>query len=287
MIAFDASDENPIHHEFTLLEKVPGVSVETIYDRLDDTQKELLVRQLTEYLVELHYHGWDHAGGLSTNPAGNVVPGRIVAENFFQAPKIATYWGTNETVDSLNPKGPYDTYTDFVKGHMKQYIRNILLHPSLEWMRDLVPRLLAFNSFLDQRPSLNDTRYILTQRDLHFGNVMCDPTTHRIIAILDWEFATVLPLPLWTPGGGFLWNGRHSTEGLAEQKRLYNVFEQVCANRDLTLLGDFEPRTPYDTIKRVLNHIQAIVEVCPRGQKEDAARDWRRLAEEGLGKLDV
>ncbi|KAI1781294.1 kinase-like domain-containing protein [Hypoxylon cercidicola] len=268
VIAFDASDDNPIRHEFTLLEKVPGVSVDTIYDSLDDAQKKFLVRQLTEYLIELRRHGWNHAGGLSMDPAGNVVPGRIVAENFFQAPEIAEYWGINETIHSLNPNGPFDTYTSYMRG--------------------VVPRLLAFNSLLDQwAGELNVTRYILTQRDLHFGNVMCDPSTAQITSILDWEFAVVLPLPLWTPGGGFLWNGQHTTEGLAEQRRLCEVFEQVCAELDPALLGDFEPKLPHDNIKKILNYVRAIVEVCPRGQKADAARDWWKLAEETLSKLGV
>ncbi|XXG96896.1 hypothetical protein Hte_003187 [Hypoxylon texense] len=286
VIAFDASDENPIEHEFTLLEKVPGVSVDTIYDSLDDTQRKFLVSQLTEYLIELHRHEWNHAGGLSMDLAGNVVPGRIVAENFFLAPEIAKYWTSDETVDSLNPKGPYETYTSHVKGNIEQYIRNILVHESLAWMRDLVPRLQVFISLLDQRADeLNDTRYILTQRDLHFGNVMCDSSTAQITAVLDWEFAVVLPLPLWTPGGGFLWNGQHTTDGLLEQKRLYHVFEQVCAERDPKLLEDFNPKAPHDSIKKVLNYIRAIVEVCPRGQKAEAAREWRKMAEQSLDEL--
>lgn len=224
-MSFDASEDNPIHHEFILFQKAQGVSVDTIFDSLDDAMKEFLVSQLTDYLIELHQHGWNHAGGLSIDLTGKVVPSQVVAENFWQAAEIVEYWGPDEIVDSLNPKGPFNTYTSYAKGHINQYIRNISTHDSLEWMRDLIPRLVAFSSMLDLRADeLNDTRYILTQKDLHFGNVICDPTTARITAILDWEFAAVLPLPLWNPGNCFLWNSRNTQERIAEQKRFKKVF---------------------------------------------------------------
>ncbi|KAI5926459.1 kinase-like domain-containing protein [Camillea tinctor] len=288
IIAFDASENNPIGHEFILLEKAPGVSVDSIYSSLDDAKLEYLVSQLLEYLIDLHRYEWGHAGGLGIDHTGSVVPGRLVVETFWQAPEISGYWGSEETVDSLNPCGPYKTYTEYVKAHMKQYIRNIQKHNSLEWMRDMTPRLKAFNQMLDLRAEeLNDTKYILTHRDLHFGNIMCNPDTTQITAVIDWEFAAVLPLPLWSPGGGFLWNGQNSPAGLAERRRLYTVFEKLCGERYPALLRDFETRPPHDAIKNVLNYVRAIVEVCPRGEKADAARGWRETVESALSKLGV
>ncbi|KAI0181213.1 hypothetical protein GGR52DRAFT_567447 [Hypoxylon sp. FL1284] len=191
-----------------------------------------------------------------------------------------------ETLQNHHP--PLSYYTSYVKRHIEQYVRNILAHESLAWMRDLVPILRAFNMLLARRADeLNDTRYVLMQRDLHFGKIMCDPITARITAILDWEFAAVLPLPMWTPGNAFLWNGQQTAEGLSEQKHLYGVFEQMCGRRDGALLEDFSSKAPHDTIKGVFNYVRAIVEVCPRGQKAEGAREWRRFAEEALGTLGI
>ncbi|KAI1085552.1 hypothetical protein F5B20DRAFT_575064 [Whalleya microplaca] len=270
VIAFDATEDNAIGYEFTLLEKAQGVSVDTIYDSLDDAKKEFIVNQLTGYLIDIHHHDWNHAWGLSIDHKGKVIPGRVMAETFWQAPEIEEYWSPDETVDSLNPKGPYDTYTSYVKGHIGQYIQNILKHDSLRWMRDLIPRLESFNSI-----------------DLHFGNVMCDPLTAQITAILDWEFSAVLPLPLWSPGGGFLWNGQETPEGMTEQKRLYNVFESLCAERGPDLLKDFATTAPHGAIKTVFNYVRAIVEVCPRRQKGAMVGDWRKIVEASLSELSV
>ncbi|KAI1869664.1 uncharacterized protein JN550_005645 [Neoarthrinium moseri] len=290
VVRFDATENNAIGHEFTLLEKVDGVSVDSIYDGLEDWKKESLVRQLAGYLMELRCREWDHCGGLQLNQRGVPVPGRVVAETFWQGPELARYWPGNESVDSLNVGGPYTSYTAYVRGHIDQYIRNMEKHDSLEWMRDLIPRLYAFLIYLDQHAAtLNDTRYILTQRDLHFGNIMCDPETATVQAVLDWEFSEVLPLPLWSPGSGFLWNAKQTPESMTEQSRMYGVFTKLCKAHWPDLLSDFEVKKemPHKAISTILNFVRAVVEVCPRGQKADAARDWRKTAEMALTELGV
>ncbi|KAK9772047.1 putative Aminoglycoside phosphotransferase domain-containing protein [Seiridium cardinale] len=292
IVRFDATEDNAIGYEYTLLEKVHGVSIDTIYDTLDDAKLKHLIDQLTDYLIDLHRHEWHHSGGLSLDESGKIVPGRVLAETFWQGPEIAEYWGSDETVDSLNVCGPFSSYTAYVMGHIEQYIRNIEIHQSLEWMRDMIPRLGAFMAFLNDRSAeLDGTRYILTHKDLHFGNIMCDPRTLQITAVLDWEFAAVLPLPLWSPGGGFLWSAKdESQESLLERDRLFqDIFTTLCGERDPGLLSDFNVKTqmPHKAILRVLNFVRAIVEVCPRGQKLDRAREWRITVEEALAELGV
>lgn len=291
VVRFDSSEDNAIGYEFILLEKVQGVSIDKIYDNLDDGKLEKLISQLTEYLVELHRHEWNHAGGLSIDDDNKIVPGRVLAENFWQGPEIAEYWGEAEDVDSLNVHGPYDTYTDYIRSHIQQYIRNIEKHTSLDWMRDLIPKLAAFNAYLnDHANELNKTKYIFTHRDLHFGNIMCNPDTLQITAILDWEFAVVLPLPLWTPGGGFLWSAKDGDEALAERDRLFkDIFSKICRDRSPSLLSDFDVKhqPPHKAIVEVLNFTRGIVEVCPRRRQIGSARAWRANVEEALGELGI
>ena len=44
---------------------------------------------------------------------------------------------------------------------------------------------------------------------------------------------------------------------------------------------------PHATISKVLNNIRAIVEVCPRNERAEEAREWRKAAEEAMDKLGV
>ncbi|BDD56437.1 hypothetical protein MAP00_001894 [Monascus purpureus] len=54
IIRYGASEANVIWHGFMLLEKAPGVSVDTIYDDLSADSKRSLVDRLTEFLIQLH-----------------------------------------------------------------------------------------------------------------------------------------------------------------------------------------------------------------------------------------
>ncbi|KAL3965235.1 hypothetical protein ACCO45_002239 [Purpureocillium lilacinum] len=54
---------NPLGREFTLLEWVPGRSVDRMYTRMTEAAKVRLVQQLTDYLVEMNKFEWHHVGG--------------------------------------------------------------------------------------------------------------------------------------------------------------------------------------------------------------------------------
>ncbi|KAI1375823.1 kinase-like domain-containing protein [Hypoxylon crocopeplum] len=289
IVAFDHTENNPIGFEYTLLECLRGTGVDAVYRSFGDAKLEYIVKQIARYLNELHAYTWGHAGGLAPDPnTTDVIPGRVVAENFWQAPEIAQWWGPGETVDSLNPRGPYENYTSYVKGFLEQYIRNIQRHESLSWMRDMIPRLEALNSWLQRSRELNDTTYVLTHEDLHLGNILCDERTDQITGILDWEFAKVLPLPLWSPGGGgFLWNCECSPEAKPEQQRLQEVFKTYCSTSYPHLLLGDDIQEPHRSIAVVLNYIRAIVEVCPRNQRHGDRMGWREKAEEALRNLGV
>ncbi|KAF3767509.1 APH-domain-containing protein [Cryphonectria parasitica EP155] len=300
VVRFDATEANPLGHEYTLLERAPGISVDKVLDRLDEAARRDLVAQLADLVAQLHAHEWTAVGGLEPSSADGggsaIVPGQVLDETFWQAPDVERYWpGGHETVSTLNIGGPYESYTALCAASVDKYVYAIERHERLAWMRDLVPRLRAFVGLLRggdgqgraRELKLDDTRLVLAHRDLHFANIMLDPLTNRITGILDWEFAGVVPASRWNPVKAFLWNMKEGDESRAEKAELMRVFEEVCAVKGLTILSDARANEYQEAMQLVVNYVRAIVEVCPRGEKEEAAREWRRLAEEAMRKLGV
>ena len=140
---------------------------------------------------------------------------------------------------------------------------------------------------------IDKVEYIVAHRDLHFANIMAAPnddgTTYKITAVLDWEFAGVVPVTRWNPSKAFLWNGQRSPESKEEQSRLWSAFEIECRRRDAgDMLASFRPKKVQDAMQTVVNYIRAIVEVCPKGAPEDLkrAREWARIAETAMIAID-
>ena len=184
IVRFDDSEDNPIGHEFTLLEKAPGISVDKVYDRLSEGQKGRMVEQLAEYIIELHRLAWPHpfVGGLvpaplpdtpqldtaatdaDNNPArgkglsdDETEPGPPIEETYWQTPDIDKFWPPlgSESLYSLNPipvlgegrpNGGFPSYTSYIAACIDRYIHAISRHESLAPFRDMIPRLRAFNS---------------------------------------------------------------------------------------------------------------------------------------------
>lgn len=300
IVRYDATENNLIGHEFTLLEKAPGVSVDKVYATLDTETKTDMVRQLTEYLIELHSHPWKdgYVGGLTLRDDGETTCGPPIDEYFWQVPDLEKYWsfpGTQETLDTINPvpADGFESYVAFNVGCLERYIHAIQVHPVLQPYQDMIPRLQSFITAL-QKPEnmkeLNRVAYILAHKDLHFANIMCDPEQpgYPITAILDWEFSGVVPAPRWNPPRAFLWNMKSTPEDKAEQTRMEDLFEQVCREKGVEwILGEMKMNTLQESMQTVVNYVRAIVEVCPRGQASDRVAQWRSVAETAMEKFGV
>jgi hypothetical protein len=284
VVRFDASTDNPLGHEYTLLHRLPGVAASDIYDRLSPEDLDRLIDQMVDIVHQTHNMSWHGVFGLQLENNGEIVPGPVVEETFWHSPDVAKYWPNSESVESLNISGPYESYTDYIAAAVRVYQRAIRVHPTLEKMRDLLPRLDGFVEALSKHPELNDTRYILAHKDLHFGNVMYDELSGRITGILDWEFSSVVPAPRWNPVRAFLWNGRYAPEATEERNRLNKLFNERCLARGLVSLIEETKfsSTLQQTMQDVANYLRAIVEVSPRRQKPEMVPSWRASLEEGL-----
>ncbi|KAJ4420044.1 hypothetical protein N0V82_004616 [Gnomoniopsis sp. IMI 355080] len=289
VVRFSESEDNCIGHEFTLLERASGTSLDKIYDSLSQEQKKDIVEQLVTFLVELHSKPWatERVGGLELRD-GLVSPGPALEETFWQAPDIEKYW-PGETIESLNPlRDDFDSYVSYAVASLECYIHAFESHHSLDRFRTMLPKIRRFVSVIQSEKykfKLNDVKYILAHKDLHFANIMCDPTSSgsKVTAILDWEFSGIVPAPRWNPSRAFLWNGKRDAEAKEEQARMEALFETLCHEKGATqLLEEAKPNTLQEEMQTAVNHIRAIVEVCPRNQAQDRVETWRDVAETAM-----
>ncbi|KAL2201818.1 APH-domain-containing protein [Sarocladium strictum] len=300
VISFNDSDQNILGYEYTLMTKEDGVVLSDVWDDLTEEKQDHVIGQLIDHMVELHRIPWDGIGGLSVDvmiPGSEPTLGRVVDEDFWQTQDIAKYWSEEETVETLNIGGPFKTYLDLVIARVRLYIKLIQKHPSLEFMQDDLPRLDAFIEVLKSRKDagtadpdrLNQTKQRLVHRDLHFGNILIDLPTADIYAVLDWEFAGVVPFIEWNPHKAFLWNARDGPESAQQKEKLMKRFERLCwETKAVPLLLDAKFSSPFqEKVHNVHNYLRAIVEVCPRGQRQDLVQGWRQTVLDNLKAFGV
>ncbi|KAJ9294827.1 hypothetical protein DTO271G3_6389 [Paecilomyces variotii] len=279
VIAYDASTQNSLHREFIILNRCPGVPISDIHDSLTPKQLEPILKQIIGILKELHSHPFDSIGGLTHAPGDpeTIIPGPILDEWFWFEPDIKAHFPPSETYTTINVSGPFPSYTSYIAALVEKYVRIARVHPSLDFLRPLLPRLSAFISRLPAHAATLDNVPIrLAHKDLHFANILYDPTTERITAILDWEFSGTVPFPLWDPPRAFLWNCRDGKDSYNEKNRLRERFAQMCRDEGGEYLlqdAEFTCETQEKAYK-VANLMRWFTSFVPKGRFVDRIDRW-------------
>lgn len=290
VVAYDSSSNNPIGHEFILMTREPGESLADIYSSLSPAQIDYILDQLIDVNAELHKHTWSHIGGLSVADKGLIFPGPVLEETFWFEPDILASWPADETFESLNISGPYSSYTEYISAHFLKYTHAIEVHKSLEFMRDILPQLNRFLDIISAEPMQSELDNIplrLAHKDLHFANILVDPITAHITAIIDWEFAGVVPFTRWDPSRAFLWNAQNNDTSMAEKTALMEEYGRRARARGFGCLIDDAKFTSkeQDSMQTAANFLRAIVEVCPRNQASGSVMGWKETAVKAMADL--
>lgn len=227
----------------------------------------------------MHSHPFNSIGGLThaSDDPETIIPGPILDEWFWFEPDIKAYFPPTETYTTVNVTGPFPSYTSYIAALVEKYIYIARIHPSLEFLRLLLPRLSAFVSNLPTHAAILDNVPIrLAHKDLHFANILYDPTTGRITAILDWEFSGTTPFPLWDPPRAFLWNARDREASYNEKNRLRERFAEMCREEGVDhLMKDAEFTSEVqERVYTVANMMRWFTSFIPKGRFLDRVDGW-------------
>lgn len=287
----DSSANNPLGHKYMLMTHVLGKDGIALYKTLSPAQMDHVLDQLADHFVQLSQHPLEHIGGLRSLPDGGIAPGPVINEVHWSEPDIATHFPPGTLAADLNPSSPtgFLSWTACLTAYMRCYIYAIRVHPALSALSYLKrENILLLEHWIEtiNQPlfsdKLNDIPCIMAHRDLHFGQLLLDPQTCHITAVLDWEFAQVVPFPLWIKG--FLWDGDTTVPwslGVSqERKRLRKRWEERVRVRkddgegvralEAQSWRCEEQKAAWD----VVNYVRCIIEVTPRGIQADEARLW-------------
>ena len=287
VVRMSSSRENVLQHEYVIHRRLPGYPLDEVFRSVTPDQMDTILNQIIDMLVVLHSTTWQHIGGLRLAEDGSIVPGPVLEEGAWQVPEILTHFGSSQTFNSLNIAGPYPDYVSYIAAHLVKSIAAIDHHISLGWMRDLIPQLNRFLLAIRRdEAELNDIKLRLSHNDIHFSNIMIDPSTAKITGILDWEFAGVVPYCRWDPQTHFLSNLgiEDAVERKANIAELRQRFETLCQARGAGyLLEDAKyTSTKQESMQLATSYLQLIVKRCPQNESLEVLQEYRLTLEKHL-----
>ncbi|KAJ7802432.1 hypothetical protein B0H14DRAFT_2892361 [Mycena olivaceomarginata] len=211
VVFFDADPNNPLKYEYNCLERQDKIfyfesrtlSLADTWSSLSPGQLDSVLDQLVDIFIKMwtidvpRMHGSLRLDGTS---------GPVIEETMWTLPDITRYFHappynlTSETFGSLNPTDSYASWPEYICAFLQTYEHVISIHPSVDWLRDLLPPLQRVITILtvgeapwvQRLRDAHELRPRLFHRDFHFGNVLADEEG-SIKAVIDWEFAGIGP----------------------------------------------------------------------------------------------
>ncbi|KAJ7221851.1 phosphotransferase enzyme family-domain-containing protein [Mycena haematopus] len=208
VIFFCADPDNPLKYEYNCLERILYPSLADTWSNLSPAQLDFVLEQSVDIFIKMwsidvpRMHGSLRLDGTS---------GPVIEETMWTLPDIIRYFHappynlTAETFATLNPTDSYASWPAYICAFLRSYAHVVAIHPSVDWLRDLLPPLQRIIARLDDDAAdASNTSWVhrlrdapelrprLFHRDFHFGNILADEVGN-VKAIIDWEFAGIGP----------------------------------------------------------------------------------------------
>lgn len=191
VFAFDACDENILGFEWILMERLPGVTLDSAWKGMSLEQKVKLTKRIAHFSAQLFRLRFKHIGSLHAPSEEHPTVGRLVSRTFmrpqplsedvFRGPYTSSHQWLSSLVAAQKEQIEYgridpDTGEDYEEVKMQQAVTAKIL----DVLPVLVPEESAF-----------ETSFF--HGDLSENNILVSDE-REITAVIDWEFAAALPL---------------------------------------------------------------------------------------------
>ncbi|KAG0260017.1 Phosphotransferase enzyme [Mortierella polycephala] len=195
--AWSADATNPIGAEYILMEKIPGVPLDDTWRSMSFEDKEHIVRQIIDIVLQLFNINYDKIGGIYQDKDGAYYVGPIINDLFFM----------DERANMDLDRGPWTTSSDYLKGLIRSEIQYLNTHyksaldgqddsideDDLDDIRDTLSVSAEFEDLIPYfcPDKTTPERFCLHHGDLNKGNIMVEGT--KVSGIIDWESSGVCP----------------------------------------------------------------------------------------------
>jgi len=189
---FDGGN-HPTGLPFIILKHVSGSHLSSRWEDLATEHRRKVFDELADILLELNNHHFEHIGALSLDESGDWTLSRPPINSPTALLKLDGVEIRMNTTFSTSIDFFLAQYDHIWRRYTDQ--RNSVYHE--EDAREKYVRLQLFKQLLPtfNVPELNHGPFTLMHSDLHQSNILVDENL-AITAILDWEWACVLPIQI-------------------------------------------------------------------------------------------
>lgn len=176
------------------MEKVEGMPLENLwYDKknkteklLTDPEREQILEQIAQFVAEMQNSTFDKIG------------------SFRFREEIGDKFGLNINLDDISVEdiiigqhtdiyaGPFHSYTKYEQASMNYFLDKMKAKQVVQSNNDLIPDIEKFINKIDKIIHIEEpenTKFTLIHGDLEPRNIIVDPNTMCIKAVVDWEFS--------------------------------------------------------------------------------------------------
>ena len=214
IIAHSTTSDNEVGCEWTLMEKIPGVSLAGVWSDIDLETKSKVTRTIVGYVRQLRDLR-RHFTGIGTlyfreeidtfNAAVRVLP--TENEKYVLGPLVTPYmFAGGRKLRVPRDLGPYSNDTEYIAALAASEMEEmkLLLSPDAHLHSDfdkdlaeeaegIIEVLGEFQPILSVLFPSQPRNFALQHHDLSLSNILVDPATYQITGIVDWECVGTRP----------------------------------------------------------------------------------------------